>query len=135
MLCILTFTITLFPFLEQQDPWNKAYFRILNVTIGCFIAAIGSMLILPRSTTDMLLQRIQKQCQWAGESSEAVLHAAADVFSGDLVPQTGSEEMLMGEQNNNKSMNLFADTASNRMSETSNRLIVSTRKYCRKLPT
>ena len=115
----MTFTITLFPFLQANDPWQTAYFRILNVTIGCIIAAIGSMVILPRSTTDMLLQRIQKQCQLAGESSEAVLHAAADVFSGDLTPQTAREEMLLDATFNNP-LNLFSEHAANSSSRIAN---------------
>ncbi|CAB9510083.1 expressed unknown protein [Seminavis robusta] len=93
VLCLLTFTITLFPFLKQEDPWKKAVWRIINVAMGVFIAAVGSMLILPRSTTDMLLQRIQKQCQLAGESSEAVLHAAADVLCKESIADVPKTEL------------------------------------------
>jgi len=95
VLCLLTLTIALFPFLEQDNPWQKAVYRIINVALGCIIGCVGSILVLPRSTTNMLYQRIQKQCILAGFSSEAVLHGAADVLSGDVIPQGMSDELMM----------------------------------------
>jgi hypothetical protein len=83
-LCLLTYSIAIFPFYQADNPWEKAAFRVLNVAIGSAIGTVGSVIVLPRSTSALLLQRIQDQCKLAGESAEAVLHAAADVFSGDM---------------------------------------------------
>jgi hypothetical protein len=87
----LTYSIAIFPFYQTDNPWEKAVFRVLNVAIGSVIGTVGSVIVLPRSTSSLLLKRIQDQCKLAGESAEAVLHAAADVFSGEMAPLKFSE--------------------------------------------
>jgi hypothetical protein len=95
-LCLLTYSIAIFPFMEtgRMDPWKKAAMRVLNVIIGSVVGTVGSVIVLPRSTTVLMQQKIIKQCQLAGEASEAVLHVApADVFSGNMKPLSFSVEL------------------------------------------
>jgi hypothetical protein len=100
ILCNLTFIIALFPFYryESHDPWRTSQFRVLNVAIGCFLSAIGAMVVLPRSANDLLHKRIQKQCSLAGEASEAVLHAASDEFLKTSMPSSSSSSSSSTQQ-------------------------------------
>lgn len=75
------------PFCEDKNPrWLVSVYRVANVIVGCLIGALGSIVILPRSASSILRERIARQVKLAGESSEAVLHAAADAFSGEMAP-------------------------------------------------
>jgi hypothetical protein len=95
ILFILTFYISVLPFCEDlKTRWLIAVYRIANVIIGCIIGALGSIVILPRSASDILQERIARQVKLAGECSEAVLHAAADAFSGVMIPIALRDEML-----------------------------------------
>lgn len=93
-LCILTYTIAIFPFLESSEGWKKAAFRLLNVAIGSFIGTAGSIVVLPKRTTALLVQKIHKQVELAGEASEAIMHSASDAFSGKNKPQNFSSSLL-----------------------------------------
>ena len=92
-LCLLTLTIAIFPFYQADEPWQKAVSRVMNVAIGSIIGTVGSVVVLPRSTGELLLKRIQSQCQLAGEAAEAILMASADVFGGEIAPISFSEEL------------------------------------------
>lgn len=95
ILFLLTFYLCLLPFDIKQEPrWLHSMYRVINVIVGCLIGALGSILILPRSTTSILKERISRQVKLAGESSEAVLHASADAFSGEMMPLSLAAEML-----------------------------------------
>jgi hypothetical protein len=84
----------LFPFYEADNPWEKVVYRVINVALGCVIGTLGSILVLPGSTTILLHERVLKQCTLAGEASEAVLRSSADLFSGHMTPIEISEELL-----------------------------------------
>lgn len=95
VICLLTFSIAILPFYSDEEPrWRKGVWRVLNVILGCILGAICSVVIFPRSTTSILREKVEKQVQLAGESSEAVLHAAADAFSGHLNPLALADELL-----------------------------------------
>ena len=99
ILCLLTFTIGLFPFYDpgsydDDQRWLRALYRIQNVMIGCILGAFGSMVVLPKSTTQILTEQIHRQIRLAGEASEAVLHEAADAFSGALETIDLAHELL-----------------------------------------
>lgn len=90
ILCMLTFTICLMPFYSMRDkPWEKSMLRVRNVVIGCFLGVGLSMMVFPRPTVPILEEKLTKAVELAGESSEAVLHTAADVFAENAyhVPQ------------------------------------------------
>lgn len=92
-LCLLTYSISIFPFQEAADDlWQKAVYRVINVAIGSFLGTVGSVMILPRSTNSLMYQRINKQCQLAGQASEAILLAAVDVFTGHHKETFSGEE-------------------------------------------
>jgi len=95
ILCLLTFAICILPFYNGEEPkWRKAVYRIVNVIVGCILGAVGSILILPRSTTSIILEQIERQIMFAGEASEAVLHGAADAFSGRMQTVALATEIL-----------------------------------------
>mmetsp|Transcript_222 Transcript_222/g.353 ORF Transcript_222/g.353 Transcript_222/m.353 type:complete len:504 (-) Transcript_222:164-1675(-) len=82
ILCMLTFTICLVPFYSMSDkPWEKSILRVRNVVIGCFLGVGLSMMVFPRPTVPILEEKLTKAVELAGESAEAVLHTAADVFA------------------------------------------------------
>lgn len=90
ILCMLTFTICLVPFYSMSDkPWEKSMLRVRNVVIGCFLGVGLSMMVFPRPTVPILEEKLTKAVELAGESAEAVLHTAADVFAENAyqVPQ------------------------------------------------
>mmetsp|Transcript_48503 Transcript_48503/g.146314 ORF Transcript_48503/g.146314 Transcript_48503/m.146314 type:complete len:538 (-) Transcript_48503:276-1889(-) len=95
ILCLLTFSIAVLPFHSDEEPkWRKGVWRVLNVILGCILGAIGCVLLFPRSTTSILRDKVDRQVRLAGESSQAVLHAAADAFSGHLNPLALADELL-----------------------------------------
>jgi hypothetical protein len=95
ILCLLTFTIGIFPFYDGDDPrWLRALYRVQNVIIGCILGAFGSMVLLPKSTNQILTEQIHRQIRLAGEVSEAVLHEAADSFSGAFECINLADELL-----------------------------------------
>lgn len=95
ILCLLTFSIAILPFYTDEEPkWRKGVWRVINVILGCIIGAIGSVVLFPRSTTSILREKVDKQVKLAGDSSQAVLHAAADAFSGHLNPLALADELL-----------------------------------------
>lgn len=99
ILCLLTFGICILPFyVAEKSQWRKSVYRIANVLVGCLIGAFGSVVVLPRSTASILRKRIDRQITLAGEASEAVLHGAADVFSGKLRPLPLAAELRESRQ-------------------------------------
>mmetsp|Transcript_44756 Transcript_44756/g.136577 ORF Transcript_44756/g.136577 Transcript_44756/m.136577 type:complete len:287 (-) Transcript_44756:1116-1976(-) len=95
ILCLLTFFIAMLPFSSDTQPkWRKGVWRVLNVITGCILGTVGSVILFPRSTTSIMREKVDKQVRLAGESSQAVLHAAADAFSGHLNPLALTDELL-----------------------------------------
>ncbi|CAJ1965680.1 unnamed protein product [Cylindrotheca closterium] len=95
ILCSLTFCICIMPFSMDEDPkWARAMYRVLNVVVGCFVGAIGSILIVPKSTTDVLYSKASRQVSMAGEAAEAVMNVSADYFSGRIQVNRLADELL-----------------------------------------
>lgn len=95
ILCTLTFAICMIPFAADTDPkWETGVWRIINVVVGCILGALGSIVVCPKSTTDVLLNKTAKQVQLAGEACEALLHTAADFFAGRVQVNRLADELL-----------------------------------------
>ncbi|KAL3942044.1 MAG: hypothetical protein SGBAC_003705 [Bacillariaceae sp.] len=95
ILCSLTFCICIMPFSMDEDPkWARALYRVLNVVVGCVVGALGSILIVPKSTTDVLYSKASRQVAMAGEAAEAVMHVASDYFSGRIQVNRLADELL-----------------------------------------
>jgi hypothetical protein len=85
MLCLLTTGIALLPFYTDERPkYYKGVFRVINVIVGCGIGALGALICWPRSTREMLSDKIEAQVKLAGEASEAVLLLAAETFESRM---------------------------------------------------
>ncbi len=95
ILCVLTFDICILPFADKEDPkWYHAMYRVLNVIIGSAMGALGSILIAPKSTTDVLYSKASRQVIMAGEAAEAVLNVSADFFAGRIEVSRLADELL-----------------------------------------
>ena len=95
ILCVLTFCICMLPFASNADPkWETGVYRVLNVIIGCFLGAIGSIFIAPKSTTDVLHNKAARQVKMAGDAAEAVLHTASDFFAGRIEVNRLADDLL-----------------------------------------
>lgn len=95
ILCVLTFCICIMPFSMDEDPkWGRAMYRVLNVVVGCVVGALGSILIVPKSTTDVLYTKASRQVSMAGEAAEAVMKVSADFFSGRIEVGRLADELL-----------------------------------------
>ena len=95
ILCVLTFCICMLPFAADADPkWETGVYRVLNVIIGCFLGAIGSIFIAPKSTTDVLHAKSARQVKMAGDAAEAVLHTASDFFAGRIEVNRLADDLL-----------------------------------------
>lgn len=95
ILCVLTFCICILPFSENEDPkYGRAVSRVLNVVIGCIIGGLGSIIIVPKSTTDVLYAKASRQVSMAGEAAEAVLNVSADFFAGRIEVSRLADELL-----------------------------------------
>jgi Fusaric acid resistance protein-like len=95
LLCMSTFCICLLPFaLDAEPKWKPALWRVINVSIGCTIGAIGAIIVCPRSTRHVVCIKTAHQYTLAGEASEAVLLTAAEAFSGRIQPQMLSQGIL-----------------------------------------
>ena len=95
LLCMSTFCICLLPFaLDAEPKWKPALWRVINVSIGCTIGAIGAILVCPRSTRRVVVTKTAHQYSLCGEASEAVLLTAAEAFSGRIQPQMLSQGIL-----------------------------------------
>ena len=95
LLCMSTFCICLLPFaLDAEPKWKPALYRVINVSIGCTIGAIGAILVCPRSTRRVVITKTAHQYSLCGEASEAVLLTAAEAFSGRIQPQMLSQGIL-----------------------------------------
>lgn len=95
LLCMSTFCICMLPFsLDAEPKWKPAFWRVINVTIGCTIGAIGALIVCPRSTRKVVVLKTAHQYSLAGEASEAVLLTAAEAFSGRIQPQMLSQGIL-----------------------------------------
>lgn len=91
ILCLLTYYICLMPFYEEGDYWlTCASFRVLNVLIGCFLGALISTLVYPRSIVQILQRKMEAQIKLAGEASKAVMHYAADKLAENAYHPRGS---------------------------------------------
>lgn len=90
LLCLLTFGISVLPFYtDNEKEWKSAVFRIANVIIGCGIAAIGAILLWPRSSMSVLGDAVQEQVKFAGEASEAVLLFASETLTDRSTMNSG----------------------------------------------
>jgi hypothetical protein len=97
LLCMSTFCICILPFaLDAEPKWKPAMMRVINVTIGCTIGAMGALVVCPRSTRKVVAEKTAHQYVLAGEASEAVLLTAAEAFSGRITPQMLSQGILQG---------------------------------------
>lgn len=95
ILCVLTFCICMLPFAESNDPkWERGVWRVINVIVGCFLGALGSIVVCPKSTTDVLLDKTARQVKMAGDAAEAVLHTASDFFSGRIEVNRLADDLL-----------------------------------------
>ena len=103
LLCMSTFCICLLPFaLDAEPKWKPALWRVINVSIGCTVGAIGAMLVCPRSTRRVVITKTAHQYSLCGEASEAVLLTAAEAFSGRIQPQMLSQGILQQGPSNRK---------------------------------
>ena len=95
ILCVLTFCICIMPFSQKEDPkWARACYRVLNVVVGCAVGAVGSIVIIPKSTTHVLYDKAARQVVMAGEAAEAVMSVSADYFSGRIQVNRLADELL-----------------------------------------
>jgi hypothetical protein len=95
ILCVLTFDICIMPFSLDEDPkWSRAVSRVLNVVVGCIVGALGSILIVPKSTTDVLYTKASRQVSMAGEAAEAVMRVSSDFFAGRIQVSRLADELL-----------------------------------------
>jgi hypothetical protein len=95
ILCVLTFCICIMPFSMEEDPkWGRAMYRVLNVVVGCGVGALGSILIVPKSTTDVLYTKASRQVAMAGEAAEAAMNVASDFFAGRIEVNRLADELL-----------------------------------------
>lgn len=95
VLCVLTFCICMLPFGLDEDPkWELGVYRVINVVVGCLLGAVGSMVVCPKSTTDVLHEKTARQVKLAGEASEALLHTASDFFAGRIQVNRLADELL-----------------------------------------
>ena len=95
LLCMSTFCICMLPFaLDAEPKWKPALWRVINVSIGCTIGAIGAVLVCPRSTRRVVITKTAHQYSLCGEASEALLLTAAEAFSGRIQPQMLSQGIL-----------------------------------------
>ena len=95
ILCVLTFCICMLPFAVDADPkWETGVWRVINVVIGCFLGAIGSIIIAPKSTTAVLHDKAARQVKMAGDAAEAVLHTASDFFAGRIEVNRLADDLL-----------------------------------------
>ena len=96
ILCVLTFCISMIPFgTPTTDPkWELGAWRVVNVMVGCALGALGSIVVCPKSTTDVLFEKTARQVRMAGEASEAVLHVASEFLSGRIQVNRLSDELL-----------------------------------------
>jgi hypothetical protein len=95
ILCVLTFCICILPFSGDEDPkYGRAVSRVFNVVIGCLVGGLGSILIIPKSTTDVLYSKASRQVSMAGEAAEAVLNVSADFFAGRIEVNRLADELL-----------------------------------------
>lgn len=78
LLCLMTFGIAILPFYtENEDEWRSGVIRITNVIIGCGIAALGALVLWPRSSKVVLKEKVEEQVKLVGEASEAGLQFAS----------------------------------------------------------
>lgn len=95
ILCVLTFCICILPFSQKTDPkWNDSLYRVLNVIIGCLVGGLGSIVIAPKSTTDVLHSKAARQVVMAGEAADAVLQVSSDFFAGRIEVNGLADELL-----------------------------------------
>lgn len=93
LLCLLTFGITILPFYtESQDEWKVGVYRISNVIIGCGIAALGALVLWPRSSVVVLEEKGEQQVKLAGEASDALLQFASEILGS----QSGRRSSSIG---------------------------------------
>ena len=95
ILCVLTFCICIIPFSQKEDPkWALGVYRVLDVVVGCALGALGSIVIAPKSTTEVLYEKASRQVVLAGEAAEAVLKVSSDFFAGRVQVSRLADELL-----------------------------------------
>jgi len=95
ILCVLTFCICILPFSQDANPkWERALYRVLNVVIGCGVGALGSIVIVPKSTTDVLHTKAARQVVMAGEAADAIMQVSSDFFAGRIEVNGLADELL-----------------------------------------
>jgi Aluminium activated malate transporter len=95
ILCVLTFCICMLPFATDKDPkWYTGVSRVVNVIVGCLLGAVGSIVVCPKSTADVLHSKAEKQVKMAGDAAEAVLQTASDFFAGRIYVNRLADDIL-----------------------------------------
>ena len=91
VLSCITFAVAFFAFFDTTHsgrPWKMGVYRVINILIGCGIAALCGLVIWPISTTKALGRAVNDHMKLVGQSSEMVLDKAVAIFSGERKPQS-----------------------------------------------
>ena len=94
VLVLMTYGIVVWPFYLSSDNdeiWKRACYRVANVLIGCALSGLSAILVFPKTTKSAIEEKAESQIRRAGMSSEAVLTAAVERFSGNTTPLCLSE--------------------------------------------
>jgi Fusaric acid resistance protein-like len=96
LMCVITFCISMLPFgsSKTHPKWKAGVSRVIYVFAGCIMGAIGSIILFPKSTNDVLFERTAKQVKLAGTAAESLLQTAAEYFSGGVNPTRLTESLL-----------------------------------------
>lgn len=93
--CILTYCIALLPFATEPDPkYERALYRVMNVIVGCAVGAVGSIVVCPKSTQDVLREKTVNQVRMAGDACEAVMELASDYMGGGVAIRRLADELV-----------------------------------------
>jgi Fusaric acid resistance protein-like len=87
----MTFGITLFAFYDlngDNPPWVTAVYRVLNVFIGCVIAAVVSACVYPVSTRTLLTRNVRGLIDATGKDAGMVLQAASQSIESGTRPRS-----------------------------------------------
>jgi hypothetical protein len=79
----MTFGLALSAFYVNQadsQPWIIPLYRVINVMLGCFIAAFVSLVVYPVSTKTLLVKLTTDLMASTGRNTEMTLQSASDSF-------------------------------------------------------
>lgn len=66
----------------------------MNVIVGCAVGALGSIVVCPKSTQDVLREKTVNQVRMAGDACEAVMELAADYMGGGVAIRRLADELI-----------------------------------------